>query len=154
AEAAPLRGSDPHGPQPPGRLGQGTGLGRSGLGPWSVVGRRLPHIRDHFPGSPAVGFSHPDCHSGRATTDNGRSKNRYNYRVVRLWQEDPDPYLAGGVNLVPLAPLTNVAEESLPELMRRMAERINPEPRERAEKLWIATLILMELRYEEAFAMQ
>src|SRR5262249_27522961 len=84
----------------------------------------------------------------------GWPTNRYNYRVVRLWQEDPDPYLAGGGNLVPLAPLTNVAEESLPDLMRRMAERINPEPRPRAEKLWIATLFLMGLRYEEAFAMQ
>jgi hypothetical protein len=84
----------------------------------------------------------------------GWQTNRYNYRVVRLWQEDPDPYLAGGVNLVPLAPLTNVAEESLPDLVRRMGERINAEPRPRAEKLWIATLFLMELRYEEAFAMQ
>ncbi len=59
----------------------------------------------------------------------GWPTNRYNYRVVQLWQEDPDPYLASGVNLVPLAPLTNVAEESLPDLMRQMAERINPEPR-------------------------
>jgi hypothetical protein len=82
----------------------------------------------------------------------GWETNRYNYRVVRLWQEDPDPYLTGGVNLVPLAPLTNVAEETLPDLMRRMAERINPEPRPRAEKLWIATLFLMGPRYEEAFA--
>jgi hypothetical protein len=47
----------------------------------------------------------------------GWQTNRYNSRVVRLWQEDPDPYLAGGVKLVPLAPLTNVAEESLPDLM-------------------------------------
>jgi hypothetical protein len=84
----------------------------------------------------------------------GWQTNRYNYRVVRLWQEDPDPYLAGGVNLVPLAPLTNVAEESLPDLMRRMAERINPEPAPRAEKLWIAALFLMGLRYEPAFAKQ
>ena len=30
--------------------------------------------------------------------------NRYNYRVVRLWGEDPEPYLTAGVNLVPLAP--------------------------------------------------
>ena len=84
----------------------------------------------------------------------GWPTNRYNYRVVRLWQEDPDPYLAGGVNLVPLAPLTNVAEEALPDLMRRMAERINPEPAPRAQKLWMAALILMELRYEPAVAMQ
>ena len=84
----------------------------------------------------------------------GWETNRYNYRVVRLWQEDPDPYLAGGVNLVPLAPLTNVAEETLPDLMRRMAERMNVEPAARAEKLWIATLFLMELRYEPTFAKQ
>jgi predicted transposase YdaD len=84
----------------------------------------------------------------------GWETNRYNYRVVRLWQEDPDPYLAGGVNLVPLAPLTNVAEETLPDLMRRMAERINPEPAPRAQKLWTAALFLMELRYEPGFAMQ
>src|SRR5262249_14492602 len=38
----------------------------------------------------------------------GSLVNRYNYRVVRLWQEDPGLYLAGGVNLVPLAPLTGV----------------------------------------------
>jgi predicted transposase YdaD len=84
----------------------------------------------------------------------GWPTNRYNYRVVRLWQEDPDPYLTGGVNLVPLAPLTNVAEESLPDLMRRMAERINPEPKARAEKLWIAAMFLMTLRYEPVFAKQ
>ncbi len=84
----------------------------------------------------------------------GWETNRYNYRVVRLWQEDPDPYLAGGVNLVPLAPLTNVAEETLPDLMRRMAERINLEPAPRAEKLWIAASFLMALRYEPVFVKQ
>ena len=84
----------------------------------------------------------------------GWQTNRYNYRVVRLWQEDPDPYLTGGVNLVPLAPLTNVAEESLPDLVRRMAERINVEPPSRAEKLWIAAMFLMTLRYEPVFAKQ
>ncbi len=77
--------------------------------------------------------------------------NRYNYRVVRLWQEDPDPYLNAGVNLVPLAPLTNVAEESLPDLVRRMGARINAEPRPRAAQLWTAAYWLMGLRYEQAF---
>jgi len=33
----------------------------------------------------------------------GWETNRYNYRVVRLWAEDPEPYLTAGVNLVPLA---------------------------------------------------
>ncbi len=80
--------------------------------------------------------------------------NRYNYRVVRVWEEDPDPYLTAGVNLVPLAPLTNVPEEVLPGLVRRMAERINAEPEPRADKLWTATYLLMGLRYSNAFASQ
>jgi hypothetical protein len=79
----------------------------------------------------------------------GWQTNRYNYRVVRLWQEDSDAYLAGGVNLVPLAPLTNVAEESLPDLVRQMAARINAEPAPRAAKLWTAAYWLMGLRFSD-----
>jgi len=78
--------------------------------------------------------------------------NRYNYRVVRLWKEDPQPYLTAGVNLVPLAPLTNVAAESLPDLVRRMADRINAEPEPRAAKLWTATYLLMGLRVPDEVA--
>jgi len=43
----------------------------------------------------------------------GWQTNRYNYRVVRLWMEDPESYLTAGVGLVPLAPLTEVSEEDL-----------------------------------------
>ena len=75
--------------------------------------------------------------------------NRYNYRVIRLWGEDPEPYLTAGVNLVPLAPLANVAEPALPGLVERMAARINAEPRPRSVKLWTATYLLMGLCYSE-----
>ncbi len=80
--------------------------------------------------------------------------SRYNYRVVRLWQEDPELYLTGGVNLMPLAPLTNVKEEDLPGLIHRMDRRINAEPKPRADMLWIATLLLMGFRYEGGLATQ
>ena len=40
-----------------------------------------------------------------------------------------------GVGLVPLAPLTHVSEADLPEVVRRMADRINAEPRDRAATL-------------------
>jgi hypothetical protein len=63
----------------------------------------------------------------------GWQTNRYNYRVVRLWQEDPGPYLTGGVSLLPLAPLTDLGEADVPGLVRRMAERLRPEPEPRAE---------------------
>ena len=86
----------------------------------------------------------------------GWQTNRYNYQVVRLWQEDPEPYLTAQVNLVPLAPLTNVpeSEEALRGLVRRMAERINAEPQPRAAKLWTATCLLMGLRFSEELAFQ
>jgi hypothetical protein len=86
----------------------------------------------------------------------GWQTNRYNYRVVRLWQADPEPYLTAQVNLVPLAPLTNVpeSEEALRGLVQRMAERINAEPQPRAAKLWTATCLLMGLRFSEELAFQ
>ncbi len=80
--------------------------------------------------------------------------NRYNYRVVRLWTEDPEPYLSGGIALTPLAPLTSLPEAALPGVLRRMADRINKEPRPRAAKLWTATYLLMGLRYSDELAFQ
>jgi predicted transposase YdaD len=79
----------------------------------------------------------------------GWQTNQYNYRVVRMWAEDPEPYLTGGVNLVPLAPLTNVREKELPAIVRRMDERIGIQPRPDALKLWTATYLLMGLCYSE-----
>jgi hypothetical protein len=79
----------------------------------------------------------------------GSLANRYNFRVVRLWQEDPDAYLTGGVSLVPLAPLSKVTKAALPRLVRRMAGRINAEPEPRADKLWYAAYVLMGWRYDE-----
>jgi hypothetical protein len=77
----------------------------------------------------------------------GRRTNLYNYRVVRMWIEDPEPYLTSAINLVPLAPLTNVAEDELPSLVRLMEGRIGAEPRSSALKLWTAAYLLMGLRY-------
>ncbi len=84
----------------------------------------------------------------------GSLANRYNYRVVRLWQEAPDPYLTGGVNLVPLAPLTKVTKAELRGLVRRMDHRINAEPEPRADKLWFAAYTLMGWRYDEKLTTQ
>jgi hypothetical protein len=55
--------------------------------------------------------------------------------VVRFWEEDPESYLNAGIGVVPLAPLTKVSEADLPEVIRRMSDRINNEPRPRAAKL-------------------
>jgi hypothetical protein len=58
--------------------------------------------------------------------------NRYNYRVLRLSGDAPEPHLTVGVNLVPLAALANVMERALPRLVDRMAARINAEPSRRS----------------------
>jgi predicted transposase YdaD len=79
----------------------------------------------------------------------GRLTNRYDYQVVRLWNEDVESFLSAGVGLVPLAPLTAVSEQELPSVITRMADRINREPRPRAAKLWTATCLLMGLRFPD-----
>ena len=79
----------------------------------------------------------------------GWQTNQYNYRVVRMWDEDPEPYLTSGINLVPLAPITNVTEDELPGLVKRMSGRISAEPQPSAAKLWTATYLLMGLCYSE-----
>ncbi len=53
------------------------------------------------------------------------------------------------MELVPLAPLADVQEQDLPGLVARMADRINREPRPRADMLWTATYLLMGLRFSD-----
>ncbi len=77
----------------------------------------------------------------------GRLVNRYDYQVVKLWKEPADSFLNAGVELVPLAPLSDVAEQQLPDLIHRMAARINILPPGRANKLWAASYFLMGMRY-------
>jgi predicted transposase YdaD len=79
----------------------------------------------------------------------GFQTNRYNYRVVRLWQDDPELYLNSNVTLVPLAPLADVSPTDLPRLVQRMKDRIGHEPRPQAAKLLTAAYLLMGLRYED-----
>ena len=83
----------------------------------------------------------------------GTATNRYAYRVVRLWREKPETFLDSGPALTPLAPLADVTEAELPDLVRRMAERINQEPPLRASKLWTATFLLMGLRYPDELSL-
>jgi hypothetical protein len=72
---------------------------------------------------------------------------------VRLWQENPELYLTAGLGLLPLAPLAAVSVSDLPGLVQRMKERIEPVPPPLAGKLWIATCLLMGLRYPDDLVM-
>jgi hypothetical protein len=75
---------------------------------------------------------------------------RYNYRVMRLWQQRPEPFLSAGAALAPLAPLTDVKPDAVPALVKRVAQRIRGAGGEKVEKLSLATYVLMGLRYSEA----
>jgi predicted transposase YdaD len=75
----------------------------------------------------------------------------FRYRVIRLWQQRADPLLEGGSGVLPLAPIADVREEDLPQLISRMAERlaVNPDASD-VKNTWTATLILLGLRYPPA----
>jgi predicted transposase YdaD len=73
------------------------------------------------------------------------------YRVVRVWRFPPAQWLAGGLGLVPLAPLGDVRPRDLPALITQMKRRLEREaPPSQVAELWSATYILMGLRYERA----
>src|SRR5262249_25298228 len=77
----------------------------------------------------------------------GRLINWYHYHVVRLWQEDPEPYLTSSVALLPLAPLTAVSEADLPGVVERIRQRLDRHPPARPALLLRATGLLMGLRH-------
>jgi predicted transposase YdaD len=81
-------------------------------------------------------------------TPHGWQTNRYNYKVIRVWEDDPELYLTGGLGLLPLAPLADVSLPDLPGVIRRMEDRIDQEPPPRRMKFWTATYLLMGVRYE------
>jgi hypothetical protein len=79
----------------------------------------------------------------------------FRYHVVRLWQLPLESFLAGGVGLLPLAPLTDEAEAILPAVIGRIDERLRGElPPEKAEPLRTATFFLMGLRYADELVAQ
>jgi hypothetical protein len=72
------------------------------------------------------------------------------YRVVRVWEVPAAAWLAGGLGLVPLAPLGAVRQADLPAVVAQMKRRFDREAPRLAAELWSATYILMGLRYQDA----
>ncbi|MBC8135160.1 MAG: DUF4351 domain-containing protein [Fibrella sp.] len=80
----------------------------------------------------------------------------FRYNVVRVWQLDVDELLAGGIATLPFAPVANVRPTELPRVIKAMQARIEAEAESDAEaaELWMATNILMGLRYNQSFRTQ
>ena len=79
----------------------------------------------------------------------------FRYGVVRVWQLPAETFLSGGLGILPLAPLSAVVEAELPDVIRRMEQRISAEATpDEAGTLWTATDVLMGLRYPRALVTQ
>jgi hypothetical protein len=79
----------------------------------------------------------------------------FRYQAVRVWQQPVDTFLSGGLGILPLAPLSDVAEADLPAVIAKMQERINREATlEEAGTLWTAADVLMGLRYQRTLVDQ
>jgi hypothetical protein len=88
----------------------------------------------------------------KLTGPDGRAYHTFAYRAVRVWELSPEPLLTGGLGTLPLAPIANVNQADLKRIVQRMQARIDAEAKSETEaaELWVATDILMGLRYNEA----
>lgn len=79
----------------------------------------------------------------------------FRYRVVRVWELPVETVLSAGVAVLPLAPISKVSKDQLPEVIERMERRFAGLVDENlAGELWTATRILMGLRYDDKVASQ
>src|ERR1051326_296924 len=60
----------------------------------------------------------------RRRRQGGYSFLDFGYIVIRLWELPVEAVLQGPVGILPLAPLTSIAQEALPEVIRQMEARI------------------------------
>jgi predicted transposase YdaD len=70
----------------------------------------------------------------------------FHYQVIRAWQVPVKSVLAGGLGILPMAPVSNLADLEPPEVIRQMQERVDRETKVDAGRFWLATGILMGLR--------
>jgi hypothetical protein len=73
----------------------------------------------------------------------------FTYRIVRVWEKPPEEYLNAGLGTVMLAPLGNVREEQLPDVIQRMEAVVASRAKSPQEValVWSATYWYMGLRY-------
>jgi predicted transposase YdaD len=70
--------------------------------------------------------------------------------VIRVWRLPPEGLLTAGLPVLPLAPVSDVAAERLPEVLAAVAQRLKREAGpELRETLWAATKVLMGLNYPD-----
>jgi hypothetical protein len=75
----------------------------------------------------------------------------FRFRVVRLWEHPVEELLNGSLGVLPLAPLAAVAPADLPDVFHRVNDRLTRDADPgRADLLWAAMTLLLDLRYDRA----
>ena len=118
----------------------------------------LVHYREGLPVQSIVLLLRPEA-DGPAMSGllqhrlpDGSLYHEFRYNVVRIWERPVEEILAGGLATLPLAPIADVSQEELPDLVRKINQRIRQETNpSQAATLWTAAFILMGLVYPEEF---
>ena len=71
----------------------------------------------------------------------------FGYDVVRVWREPVGSILAGGLGVLPLAPVADLGTMPLEAVVAELHQRIDPEPAPLRGLLWNSTAIVMGLRH-------
>ena len=71
-----------------------------------------------------------------------------NYQIVRIWERPPEELLAGPVALIPLLPLTSVAESEFPTYIRRAHAIVQQLPLDYERDVWTRMRLLLGLKYK------
>jgi hypothetical protein len=74
----------------------------------------------------------------------------FRYAVVRIWEEPVETLLEGPLGTLPLAPISDVEPRRLPDVLRRLARRLEGEADPaRSARLLSATGILLGMRHPQ-----
>ncbi len=74
----------------------------------------------------------------------------FRYRVIRIWEIPVDQILQGEIGILPLAPISLVSDENLPEVLARMEKRVNSElSAEDRSEFWTSTYLMMGLQFSQ-----
>jgi predicted transposase YdaD len=78
--------------------------------------------------------------------------HEFRYNVMRIWEQPVEEIMAGGLATLPLAPIARIPPDELPELLRRMEQRIESEATQNeAAELWVSAYLLAGLLYPKDF---